>query len=315
MEEKVQRLSEGYDFIEESTAFSIEPLEYQPVNEVSIVESNKEESKYKILGKACGVFAPIGEFSRNKRLYDKSLWPTILKEGGELSERVKNRAVYGCIGHEDKRVDDRDLRDGKVSHLISKLEIREDASGKPYLYGELDILNTRAGRDLLGIYEGGGNLYVSSRGAGKLHPVPGQNYSVVLPESYYVNTFDIVLNPGFLQAKPVFEQVDTSSSSETKSSNIQEAVSEEDLHIEVEHDKKETSNKANEELETLKGQVEKLASILEKVVDSIYETEENKTVSEEKKAAILGVMGILSESNIKEETLSEIVDIIKNNLK
>ena len=66
-EEKIQRLSEGYDFIEEACGLG-EPLSYQDVSEISISESKETSSPYKLLGKACGCFAPIGEFSRNKRL-------------------------------------------------------------------------------------------------------------------------------------------------------------------------------------------------------------------------------------------------------
>ena len=191
MEEKIQRLSEGYDFIEESTAFSDSALSYEDSKDLVISESNSEKSPYKILGKACGCFAPIGEFSRNKRLYSDDLWPTVLANE-EFNNRLQSRSIFGCISHSDKKVDDVDIREGKVSHIVSKLEIHEDANGKPFLYGELEILDTPAGRILEAMYKGGANLYVSSRGAGKLIPVPGKDYAMVKPDSYFVECFDVV---------------------------------------------------------------------------------------------------------------------------
>lgn len=214
MEEKIQRLSEGMDFIEESEGTSSEPLSFSEVNEISISEEASAPSPYRVLGTARGCFAPINEFSRNRRLYSPELWPTVL-QNEELKSRLASRAVFGCLGHADKLVDDRDIQEGKVSHIVTLLEVRNDQkTGKPYLYGELEILDTPAGRILEAMYKGGANLYVSSRAAGKLVPVPGQNYSLVKPDQYHVHTFDIVCRPGFLQAHPMFEATNESMNEE-----------------------------------------------------------------------------------------------------
>lgn len=212
MEEKIQRLSEGMDFIEEACGTSSEPLIFSETEKIEISEGVSNPSPFKILGVAKGCFAPINEFSRNRRLYSPELWPTVL-QNEELKSRLNSRAVFGCLGHADKLVDDRDIQEGKVSHIVTLLEVRNDKNtGKPYLYGELEILDTPAGRILEAMYKGGANLYVSSRAAGKLVPVPGQNYSLVKPDQYHVHTFDIVCRPGFLQAHPMFEGVSTNES-------------------------------------------------------------------------------------------------------
>ena len=337
-EEKIQKLSEGFDFIEEACGFG-EPLTFEDSNEITISESEQEKSPYKILGKARGCFAPIGEFSRNKRLYEASLWPTVLASE-EFSSRLAHRGIFGTISHEDKKVDDKDLREGKVSHIVSCLEVREDEkTHKPYLYGELDILDTPAGRILEAMYKGGANLYVSSRAAGKLYPVAGQNYSLVKPESYYVNSFDVVMNPGFLQAKPVYEGV-----VESKEEEIQEGRKEGEsnaefkarLHNELvnqvedkaekkkqegtfdEEERKKTWKKldklddiypigaTSEEIQLLKSQIDKLAKIVEKVVDDVYEQPEAEQSVEEQ----LG--NLLNNSNISEEAYEDVVAILQN---
>lgn len=265
MEEKVQRLSEGMDFIEESSSWTNESLSFKDISEIEISEAKTEKSPYKILGKAVGCFAPIGEFSRNKRLYSSDLWPTVLANE-EFKSRLDHRAIFGCISHEDKLVDDVDIREGKVSHIVTKLEVKEDLKGKPYLYGELEILDTPAGRILEAMYKGGADLYVSSRAAGKLIPVPGQNYSLVRPEQYHVHCFDVVCRPGFLQARPAFEAVSVESVQHAVSESLPVTTS--DAHITAAPVVNESS-----EVAELKGQVEKLAKIIEKVVDDVYEEE------------------------------------------
>ena len=82
----------------------------------------------------------------------------------------------------------------------------------------------------------------------------------------------------------------------------------------------------SEEIATLRSQIDQLAKILEKVVDDVYEEEpvvESAPVEESKKenkkelrkAAIPAFLKIVAESNISEEALSEIIDMIKGDLK
>lgn len=369
MEEKIQRLSEGMDFLEEALGYG-EPLTYTETNESVISESNgAKPSPYKILGRCCGNFQPIGEFSRNKRLYSDNLWNVVL-ENKELQSRLAHRAVFGCLGHADKLVDDRDIQEGKVSHIVTKLEVRENQeTHKPFLYGELEILDTPAGRILEAMYKGGADLYVSSRAAGKLYPAGnGLDYSIVRPEQYHFHCFDIVCRPGFLGAKPVYEEVPTETVSMTHE-EMNNKVNEEQV-IEI----KEDNNIAR--LET---QVSKLTKILEKVVDDMYELpKEENQVSEGRqagetddemkkrlhkelvrqaddkadkarekgdwkeykkqhdkldklddispvynayaseglnKAGIIAALKLLTESNISEESFSNIIDVIKKGMK
>ena len=339
-DEKVQKLSEGFDFIEESTSFSDESLSFQEADELVISESEGEKSPYKILGKACGCFAPIGEFSRNKRLYSDDLWPTVLANE-EFSNRLNSRSIFGCISHSDKKVDDVDIREGKVSHIVSKLEIHEDANGKPFLYGELEILDTPAGRILEAMYKGGANLYVSSRGAGKLIPVPGKDYAMVKPDSYFVECFDVVCRPGFLKAKPVYEGIkEAEEVSEAKADDDYEwsvvrknALANPNLYDGRYTDKDAKKAKKqyledkeyakydkarrdsaqvraceSEEIQLLKGQIDKLTKILEKVVDDVYEAEEQP--QEQSIEEQLG--NLLLNPSVTDEAYEDVVAVLKN---
>lgn len=340
MEEKVQRLSEGMDFLEEACGYG-EPLQFTEAEEGVIFESNgSKSSPYKVLGRCSGVFQPIGEYSRNKRIYSRDLWPTIL-EREDLKSRLAHRAIFGCLGHADKLVDDKDIQEGKVSHIVTVLEVREDNQGKPFLYGELEILDTPAGRILEAMYKGGANLYVSSRAAGKLTPIPGdpENRMMVSPSSYCFHCFDIVARPGFLQARPTFEavsveqtpqptlqekQIKESQENTTKPVlTVSEATPQPEFSASISEATLQPTLATNEEVEVLKEQIDKLAKVLEKVVDDVYETEEveepkaeeqpedEEPANESSKAALIGALGLLSSSNISEGLFEQIVDMIK----
>ena len=255
MEEQVKSfLDEGYDFIEESC--STEPLSYTDFDETVISEAQTVKSPFKIIGRLAGKFAPVGGFSRNNRYYPESHWKTVL-ESEEVQRRLKGREMLGMIGHEDSRVGDFQIRNGLISHVVGCLDIREDANGKPYLYGELDILDTPAGRILKAMHEGGAGLYVSSRGAGKLLDTPGKPYKTVSPQ-FFLETWDVVARPGFLEAKPVFEQVERE-------------VPQPQIHESHEEQLQPIASSTSEEITTLKSQIDKLAKIVEKVVDDVYE--------------------------------------------
>lgn len=311
MEEKIQRLSEGYDFIEESCGYM--PLTLTDCIETGIMESSNG-STFKIIGKACGPFQPCGEFSRNNRLYEQDHW-NIQLENLQFQDRIKSRDLLGTIGHHDKKVDDADIAAGIVSHIVTCLEIREDKNGTPYLYGELEILDTPAGRNLKALYEGGANLYVSSRGAGKLLDVPNESYKKVDKLHYFCETFDVVRRPGFLKAKPLYEEASTNSVHESQINELDNKTVEKTLDkrqdqyydAQAEGKKDDKYEKSldlaqkraerndeiltqdkkgnhvhypNESIEELKGQISQLTKIVEKVVNDVYEqpVEEAKEV-------------------------------------
>ena len=205
MSNKEGLLSENWDFIEEAAPFSTEALEFQDIDELDISEGESSAPKWKLIGRVKGCMAPIGVYSRNHRIYENSHWIKVLKNP-DLQERIANRRLFGMPSHMQKNIDDEDFREGRISHIVSCLEVRNDKNGKPFLYGEFDILDTPAGRILKAMYEGGAGIYVSTRAAGKLEPIPGDPINKrVNSDSYFLGGIDCVLNPGFLQARPMFE--------------------------------------------------------------------------------------------------------------
>jgi len=202
-------LSESFDFIEESCGSGEPTFEFFNEPQQVVSESADGAPSYPIIGRASGVFAPIGVMSRNNRIYDNDHYDYLL-ENQQLVDRIAHRGMLGTIGHHDKKVDDQDLAEGKVSHIVTNLKIVEEADGSRNLYGVLEILDTPAGHLLKTYYDSGVPLFVSSRGGGNLLPVPNESYKRVDKTKYFLETFDIVKNPGFLQAKPVYEKVSES---------------------------------------------------------------------------------------------------------
>ena len=203
----VKTLSENYDFIENSLEESYQQgygdltfnFDQTLVESLNANQANTSDRKG-IIGIAEGVFFVPGGTSRNKRIYPQGLWEKVLDES--LTNRVESRKMLGTIGHRDKKVDDEDWAKGEVSHVITELRI--DDTGKVGL-GKLEILDTEAGRKLKTFYDSGIPVYVSSRGGGKLKP--GYGGSLPIVEQLFVETFDVVLDPGFLQAKPNYKRV------------------------------------------------------------------------------------------------------------
>lgn len=250
------KLSESFEFIEESCGSGAPEFEFfdAPKEQVVTEELGDEVvtvAKYPIIGKASGVFAPIGVMSRNNRIYDEDHYDYLLSNQ-QLVDRITHRGMLGTIGHHDKKVDDQDLADGKVSHIVSDLHIKEEADGTRNLCGTLEILDTPAGHLLKTYYDSGIPLFVSSRGGGNLLPVPHESYKRVDKTKYFLETFDIVKNPGFLQAKPVYEKV-------TESVEATEEIQE------IKEEKEETVDK-----------IDKLTDVLTNFVNAITESKKEE---------------------------------------
>lgn len=164
----------------------------KPVNESRNIEGNS------IIGIVEGQFFVPDGVSRNDRFYSKTLWERIL--GYEtIKERLGNLIMYGRIGHDDRAVDDDDLNYGKVSHVMEKLWIDGDGRGM----GRALIINTQAGQNLRTFLDLGSKLKVSSRASGGfLENEKHNGLPIVDPTSYILETFDFVIDPGFIETNP-----------------------------------------------------------------------------------------------------------------
>ena len=165
-----------------------------------------------ILGRLVGThFVPCGE-SRNGRWYSKELWYEQL-EKPFVKERLTNNSMLGTIGHA-LDITENQLRDGLVSHYTTNLRIEPTGDPKnPYRgIGESVILATPAGKMLKTYLDAGVKFWVSSRADGDFLPgqfhrtSEGKDIPILDKDKFRLDRFDMVLSPGFLQAKPELQE-------------------------------------------------------------------------------------------------------------
>jgi len=166
---------------------------FSPVS-FSLEETNDVIAGQSVLGKLRGCFFIPDGISRNKRFYGKDVWSRQL-QNEDVQTKLKDLRMFGTLGHKTK-IDDESLAEGKLSHVTTSLKLDGNEG-----IGEALILNTPAGKILNAVLRAGSKLYVSSRASGDYkgtsHGVPN-----VDPDTYHLEGFDMVLEPGFLQANP-----------------------------------------------------------------------------------------------------------------
>ena len=150
-----------------------------------------------VLARAVGPFFAVDGKSQNNRYYSKSLWERVIKDDG-VGDRLKRRKVFGTIGH-DQDIDDKALREGKISHILTKMWIDDPTQ---IGMGEVYVLNTDTGRRLNTYLRSGIELPVSSRAYGKYRGKTKDGAQIVDEGTYKFETFDFVQLPGIAHAVP-----------------------------------------------------------------------------------------------------------------
>jgi hypothetical protein len=164
-----------------------------------------------VLARAVGPFFAVDGKSQNNRYYSRGLWERVIKDDG-VTDRLKRRKVFGTIGH-DQDIDDKALREGKVSHILSKMWIDEPSQ---IGMGEVYVLNTDTGRRLNTYLRSGVELPVSSRAYGKYRGKTKDGASIVDESTYKFETFDFVQLPGIAHAVPKLAEDDNVVSSDLR---------------------------------------------------------------------------------------------------
>jgi len=182
---------------------------FEPSIDYVFEEASGEVDGISILGKIRGeFFVPEGE-SRNGRYYTKELWEKVINNDN-VKKSISERRMFGTISHEQE-LDDKALLEGKLSHIVTGMYIVPN--GDKYKgIGEALILNTPAGRILNTVLRARCKIYTSSRAQGKYEgykEIDGRKIPKIHEDSFNFQTFDFVLEPGFLQAHPnIVESLD-----------------------------------------------------------------------------------------------------------
>lgn len=137
-------------------------------------------------------FCPGGT-SRNHRWYPPELW-TGVKNDESFMARLKRNAVVGRVGHEPE-ITDEDIGEGRFSHFTRNINWETGDA-------ESVIIDTPMGRNLLTCLRAGIVLFVSSRATGDYKGKTESGDDIMDPDTYALERFDFVQDPGFLEAQP-----------------------------------------------------------------------------------------------------------------
>lgn len=164
------------------------------INESDAGASYGKVDGQNILARVEGAFFLVDDVSLNNRLYSKELWENCINK---VEPRFQSGGIPGTIGH-DQPLDEKALMDGNISHLVSRLWINENNIGM----GEILVLGTESGRNLNTCLRAGMPIPVSSRAFGKISGQGKMGEDIIDPESFVLESFDFVLNPGVQTAYP-----------------------------------------------------------------------------------------------------------------
>ena len=162
------------------------------------VKEGEAAGGFHILGKLVGPhFVPNGE-SRNKRWYPRSLWEKALGDP-KVTQKLERKLMFGTIGHAENFDVEKFAREGLLSHVTVKAWIDESTG-----LGMCEdwILDTPAGRNLHAMCKAGSRFYTSSRASGSFKNEKYRGMPVVDESTYELSGWDMVVDPGFLEADP-----------------------------------------------------------------------------------------------------------------
>lgn len=165
-------------------------------NPFTIVESaSSEVDGVHILAKVVGPAFFPETTSRNKVFYSTEAWETAISDE-TFRARLRDRLVYGTIGHNADLTDD-DIREGRFSHIVIRVWIDENNVGM----GEYLVLNTPPGRILNTLLRSGSRLRVSTKAAGYFANEKS-GVKAVISDSFRLERIDFVIDPGYREALP-----------------------------------------------------------------------------------------------------------------
>lgn len=189
------------------TEVLVKPLSQGLVRADEVLDHNKllesvskiSKGNGSVLGVLEGVYFLPDGYSRNKRFYPRELWEQVVQK---MTPVFQSKGVLGTLEHPESN---EDAHPKNASHVVKKIWIGKDGKG----YGKSYLLNTPIGSlvYILGsaLDEEGKPLvplFMSSRGLGRVSGYTQDGYEVVDPSTYILETFDVVLDPGFVEAKP-----------------------------------------------------------------------------------------------------------------
>lgn len=161
-----------------------------------------------VIGSFKGVFAKLNTMSRNKRFYSADFWREVISSR-QVRDDLRNGVMIGIFEHPEVQGMYDPYGRPTASHPVNGAFVTKELWIEgDNLMGRSYILNTPIGK-LLSTYflakDDNGQpltqLYISVRGESKGLHLDSNGVDRMNARDYYLRAFDIVLNPGFLDAK------------------------------------------------------------------------------------------------------------------
>lgn len=251
MREQKQLIIDQFD-IDERMSMSESLVDGQP----SIVDGKH------VLGRVSGPFFLVNGISKNKRFYSRRLWENALDK---MRKVLESGGSIGTVGHDGELVE-KAIREGHVSHLVTKLWIDDSDPSKPIGMGEAVILGTPAGHTLYSLMKAGKKIPVSSRAVGCFKGKGPMGEDIIDEDSFEPETWDFVLNPGVETAYPSIKESRSEileTREETQMEPTMQKLTEERLALQADLSE---ALKTNESLNQKVQESEKTIATLRKIV-------------------------------------------------
>lgn len=193
-----------------------------------------------------------GEVGGNGRRYPLETWMSKLDDP-EFQHRVESRLMYGAIGHEVE-INDDTLRQGLVSHIVSKIWYDEELETG---MAEYLILGTESGKILNTLLRAGSKLSVSTLTSGIESELPDGTVEIQ-DRDFDFERIDFVIEPSYKKAVPILKE-----SVQDKPKPMKTEGNKMDNEITAKLARAETTLAAYQELGTVKNLTESLTKLRE----------------------------------------------------
>lgn len=224
-------INEGYELItdtfESVDSFDFKHTDLSSYSEadmtkneaLDIITSKIKKSDGAVIGVLEGVFFMPDGYSRNRRFYSEKLWKKCL-ESDEIKVKLNNGMMLGTLDHPSVWENEIDgvasTAHIKYSGIVTKSLKIVEANGKKYGVGKAYILNTPIGNTINVLLKAKDEdnkplikLAVSSRALAKAKGKDKSGNTILDENSYILNCFDVVLNPGIPEAFPEYKAVES----------------------------------------------------------------------------------------------------------
>ena len=155
-----------------------------------LVETSTVNLSTKTPTTLAGEFASFDTLNQNGRVYPAKVYEAALES---LQEKVKSRSLLGECDHP---LTYDEVRLSNVSHVITEMHVENTPDGHKRVMGEVELLDTPAGKIVQSLVEAGIPIGISSRATGDAIEENGHERITELN----LITYDLVADPSFKTA-------------------------------------------------------------------------------------------------------------------